>query len=743
MNDIETLVVATSDIVCRLCKYASDVKSGLSLKRILTSPPLHPQISAPSLGSLLDDDKDLIPTWQEIADFRDAMVQECEAITCMIRQIFAIVFSKADGSSFPERELLAGAEHCLDAMKMLEVNALLAAVFFRSMGTDAGERLLIAVAELMAVIWELFTLLHSVVFDSAFNQEKLAVSPGAVDEGNVDAPYSKARKIALKVFSVRKVPNTKRPAPIGDAAPSAEGNVEAMTSQQLQSHLPLHLKSFNKSGAAMVRAMDNLLNVMLSTEKILFVRRTHQPAETPHHPRDIPNLRVLVERSIHTQSGVPDKVQTSRPVRPSPLATEVTDTQAVDRGADKGKEPAADNVADPAETHANAGGPSLSPAPQDSAPTMSRQGPARHRTQSVSWQTASAMADDENMPKGRGRSRTFTFPMYSSRPLSGSMSNISGSLARGATNTLQETQFQTRSNQDISSANRLAFLSQEANIYGSTATLGNRLRGSSMTLADDPRRTSMPPPYEGKKNISPYQLYSHLKSSRSMYKSANFGDLKAQTSQPPAMYSLNNAYASAPPTLGTYPSMGRLMSSPMPPAAPSAMLVDPAAPPMSMEAQIASYAWPDYRTSRPYPKVASALLKTEWEPNLVVSKKLMGSGAKQGSSSWKKCTIKLQPASHTLTAYAAPKLDKKDIVLPARDPELLGAPQICRFNLRNAIVEKATNVPKHRAFRIRLMNGISALIEVGSDTAVDDWMQAVWWVIAAAPQSGSMVNVVG
>lgn len=41
------------------------------------------------------------------------------------------------------------------------------------------------------------------------------------------------------------------------------------------------------------------------------------------------------------------------------------------------------------------------------------------------------------------------------------------------------------------------------------------------------------------------------------------------------------------------------------------------------------------------------------------------------------------------------------------------------------MIERATNVPRHNAIRARLVNGVSVLVELGSDAKLNDWILAM------------------
>ncbi|KAJ3034570.1 hypothetical protein HDV00_004933 [Rhizophlyctis rosea] len=170
-----------------------------------------------------------------------------------------------------------------------------------------------------------------------------------------------------------------------------------------------------------------------------------------------------------------------------------------------------------------------------------------------------------------------------------------------------------------------------------------------------------------------------------------------------------------------------------------------------------------------YPKITIAYVKTAWEPVLGIDSKAMLTkgnllqrsasnlsslnllkggvgvggggvvGGGGGESPWKVCIVKINPVTRTLALFRmGRKGDVRELGMPVSDPELAGTPPLQTYNLRNATVEKATNIARaHRAFRIRLMNGVSVLVELGNEGAVAEWM-AVVREIADAGGRGSV-----
>ncbi|KAJ3024723.1 hypothetical protein HK097_006863, partial [Rhizophlyctis rosea] len=125
-----------------------------------------------------------------------------------------------------------------------------------------------------------------------------------------------------------------------------------------------------------------------------------------------------------------------------------------------------------------------------------------------------------------------------------------------------------------------------------------------------------------------------------------------------------------------------------------------------------------------YPKIATACVKTIWEPTLGIEAKGMLSkgsflqrstssigllGKSGGESSWKFCVVKVQPGTRTLAVFRGDKRGGgrggEGVGMVVGDPEMAGQHPLQTYNLRHATVEKAANVPRAKAFRVRLMNG--------------------------------------
>ncbi|KAI9008320.1 hypothetical protein BC832DRAFT_419492 [Gaertneriomyces semiglobifer] len=141
----------------------------------------------------------------------------------------------------------------------------------------------------------------------------------------------------------------------------------------------------------------------------------------------------------------------------------------------------------------------------------------------------------------------------------------------------------------------------------------------------------------------------------------------------------------------------------------------------------------------PPPKVAVTYMKREWEPSLSVKKPLLRPDS--GSTAWKLCAIKLNPTNRTLQVYGSDaisttKFSIKDMEIPIRDPELSGHAPVAQYNLRNAVLEKASNAARSHTVRVRLMNGVSLVISFASAITLEEWALAL--TRTANDESGSM-----
>ncbi|KAI9106130.1 hypothetical protein DFS34DRAFT_644930 [Phlyctochytrium arcticum] len=136
------------------------------------------------------------------------------------------------------------------------------------------------------------------------------------------------------------------------------------------------------------------------------------------------------------------------------------------------------------------------------------------------------------------------------------------------------------------------------------------------------------------------------------------------------------------------------------------------------------------------PKIALTEMKKEWEPSLAVTRQLLRQDS--GSTSWKVLVVKLSPVSHSLLVFSSGKYSTKDVDFPVRDPELSGLTPVHCFNLRNAVIERASNVPRRAAIRVRLVNGVSVLIDFHSDFKADEWVFAMRYVAGSLPYNPSM-----
>lgn len=74
------------------------------------------------------------------------------------------------------------------------------------------------------------------------------------------------------------------------------------------------------------------------------------------------------------------------------------------------------------------------------------------------------------------------------------------------------------------------------------------------------------------------------------------------------------------------------------------------------------------RSTHPYPKIAVAQIKKEWEPNLAVKRQLFRQDS--GMTSWKLVIAKLSPSGHSLLVFPPGRATTQDMDYPVRDPEV-------------------------------------------------------------------------
>ncbi|TPX63480.1 hypothetical protein SpCBS45565_g06558 [Spizellomyces sp. 'palustris'] len=711
-----------ADIVCRLCRCASN--SGLGNLLMLSGdepvasnhvPGAH-NVALKSLwnetlarlGSTSPTQTNPTPSWQDIGEFRALMVDESEAITLIIRHIFVMAMKQPEKLPAAAREISVGLDNCLRSLKTLEATTLLGAILFQcSAGMGSQERLMLAVAELVAVVYEFFRCLGALMSTSRIAEVQSGTGDGGMRAGNVQ--MTTAKTLVQKAMKAGKFLNSRRnsfASVRGAAARSAEKIVESSPMKEANQDVwVVHekLQELNQCGKALVSALNTFLNVLLSVERHLVLQCASSPlANDGNKKSGIRCLRDALENVLRSQKiSEVDLEDTNlsaseyvREVSRGSFGEEplhVRRSKTVGRRAKSLERVSTLESCSSLESDHRRTGKQLEEETSFNLKTgmNSTPGELLNSVQTLYTEGEDPPEGDESAPSLR-RPRSLSHP--SEAVSSGRCPTLSFPTQRRTTGPSQLRQE----------------LSTEPTLHADMSTSHTEVPSAAPDMWSP--QSALPSPYE--------DLLRHIEE----IEQTQLQMLKESTqhTQPSPATQPKTATYIAAPKIGSLPSTFSIVKSPT-----GGQIINVGVNKRGMVGSPSSttslmMSLPPHHV---HPKIAVAQIKKEWEPSLAVKRQLLRQDS--GMTSWKLCVAKLSHSSHSLLIFPSGRATVKDMDFPVRDPELSGASPIAAYNLRNAVIEKAANVPRHKAIRARLMNGVNVLIDVGSDARLEDWIHAM------------------
>ncbi|KAJ3048616.1 hypothetical protein HK097_010376 [Rhizophlyctis rosea] len=305
MKDILTEI---SEVVVSLCKYASLVRS--------ESPPTLATIlgSTYTLAVPKDIQKlsphDQTPIWPEIISLRDALINNAEQITAIIRYVFTRILSAATPSedhthlSLIRDEVISGLEYVLVPLRHLEATLVLTGILFKPFGSNVEEPLLLSGAEVAALVRDLvqdFDRLLSVDTTRSRGGGLAGaadpdIPPATPDDPNTP-PYAKtARRIFLKVMSARHMTLNRRNSATRIGGPNEPSSAPPSLPRRQKQTPDLH--HLNETGTAFIKSMFTFLDAIATAETTAMYIRARFPAPPRKALHVMPLVRV-VEEQLH------------------------------------------------------------------------------------------------------------------------------------------------------------------------------------------------------------------------------------------------------------------------------------------------------------------------------------------------------------------------------------------------------------------------------------------------------------
>ncbi|KND02944.1 uncharacterized protein SPPG_02023 [Spizellomyces punctatus DAOM BR117] len=708
-----------ADIVCRLCRCASNTGLGNLLILSGDEPVASNHVSAAHnialkslwgetlarLGSTSPAQTNPTPSWQDIGEFRALMVDESEAITLIIRHMFVMAMKQPEKLPAAVPEISVGLDNCLRSLKTLEATTLLGAILFQdSAGIGSQERLILAVAELVAVVCEFFRCLGALMTTSRIAEVQSGTGDGGMRAGNVQ--MKTAKTFVQKAMKAGKFLNSRRnsfASVRGAAAPSAEKIAENSPIKDANTDIwavQEKLQELNQCGKALVSALNTFLNVLLSVERHLVLQRASSSlANGGDKKSGIRRLRDALENVLRSQQI-------------SDVDLEDTNLSA----SEHVREVSRDSFGE-------------EPLHVRRSKTVRRRAKSLERVSTL--ESCSSLESDHHRTGKQGEEETsFNFKM--------GMNSTPGELLNSVQTLYTEGEDPPEGNESAASVRRPRSLSHPTEAVSSgrlsfptqrRATGPSQLRQeisaeptphANISTSHTELPSAAPDIWSSQSALpSPYEdLLRHIEeieqTQLEMLKQSTQHNQRSPATQP------KTATYIAAPKIGSLPSTFSIAKSPM-----GGQIINVG---INKRGMVGS---PSSTTSlmmpppphHVHPKIAVAQIKKEWEPSLTVKRQLLRQDS--GMTSWKLCVAKLSHSSHSLLIFPSGRATVKDMDFPVRDPELSGASPIAAYNLRNAVIEKASNVPRHKAIRARLMNGVNVLIDVGSDARLEDWMYAM------------------